>query len=516
MKSFIINLFFITTCALFLLLALRGLPGNPTASELNLTKWKENGPFELSPERGRFALTYSIIEDQSLHFSVPIARFATPDLGYKDGHFVSLFAPGISFLVLPGYLIGKYFNLAQVGTFMVIGIFAILNGLLIKGIATKLGAGTIPSIIAGLIFLFATPAFNYGVILYQHHVSTFLVLSCLYLFISFSSAWVLLPISFLIACAIPIDYPNLFLLFPIALASLGKVIEQTSTKSVTEIIICPLRSLWYIGAILPLILFLWFNQASYNNPLQLSGTVRSVQQIDVNGKPSTSVKTNPEDLERLFNTKRDDSALSFFNTRSALNGLYILLISPDRGVIVFTPIIVLGVIGLVILGRQNTKIALLTTSIAAINLTLYALWGDPWGGWAFGSRYLIPGYAMLAIGIAILLNTTTIRSRIIFIIVIAAISSYSIFVNTSGALTSSANPPKVEVLALEKLSGREEKYTYARNLDYLKSDQSKSFLFQTFFNQHLSAWSYYLIIASSLATITTVSLLLLRIGAKKS
>lgn len=516
MKAFILNFFFVAICALFLLFALRGLPGNPTAGELNLVKWKEDGPFELSPERGRFALTYSVIEDQSLHFSIPIARFATPDLGYKDGHFVSLFAPGVSFLVLPGYLVGKYFDLAQVGTFMVISIFAVLNGLLIKSIAAKIGAGTLPSVIAGLIFLFATPAFNYGVILYQHHVSTFLVLSCLYLLISFSSAWVLLPISFLIACAIPIDYPNLFLLFPITLASLGRVIEKTITKSAIEIAIRPLRSLWYIGAILPLVLFLWFNQASYNNPLQLSGTVRSVQQIDVNGKPSTDIKTSAEDLERLFNTERDDKTLSFFNTRSALNGLYTLLISPDRGVVVFTPIILVGVIGLIMLGRRNPKVALLVAAIAAINLTLYSLWGDPWGGWAFGSRYLIPGYAMLAIGIAHLLDTKAVRSRIILVAVIAAVSVYSIFVNTSGALTSSANPPKVEVLALEKLSGREEKYTYARNLDYLKSNQSKSFLFQTVFNQHLTAWSYYLIIASSIATITTILFLLLRVTTKKS
>ncbi|HUN01924.1 MAG TPA: hypothetical protein PLS00_03635, partial [Niabella sp.] len=59
--------------------SIRGIAGNPTAEELNSPIWKEQGPFELSPERGRFALTYSVLEDQSVIFSIPAARFVTPD-----------------------------------------------------------------------------------------------------------------------------------------------------------------------------------------------------------------------------------------------------------------------------------------------------------------------------------------------------------------------------------------------------------------------------------------------------
>src|SRR3990167_9827779 len=98
-------------CTVILALGIRGLSGNPTAEELNSFQWKDSGPLELSPERGRFALLYSIVEDNSLQFSLPIARFATPDLGLSpDGKYVSLFAPAVSFIAIPGYVIGKYFG----------------------------------------------------------------------------------------------------------------------------------------------------------------------------------------------------------------------------------------------------------------------------------------------------------------------------------------------------------------------------------------------------------------------
>jgi hypothetical protein len=159
-----------------LTVSLRGLPGNPTVPELNLKTWKENGPFELSPERGRFALTYSIVEDKSFYFSKSIAGFASPDVGIQNGHYVSLFAPLLSFIAIPGYLIGKYFGASQVGTFAVISLFALFNFFLIRAIAIRLGSNKIAATLGALVFLFATPAFSYAVNLYQHHLSTFLIL----------------------------------------------------------------------------------------------------------------------------------------------------------------------------------------------------------------------------------------------------------------------------------------------------------------------------------------------------
>ena len=86
MKKRIIKLLVILFTVILLALALHGMPGNPSMEILNNSVWKEGGPFELSPERGRFALTYSLIEDQSFEFSLPVARFATPSRNATRGN----------------------------------------------------------------------------------------------------------------------------------------------------------------------------------------------------------------------------------------------------------------------------------------------------------------------------------------------------------------------------------------------------------------------------------------------
>jgi len=110
--------------AAILVFSVRGNIGNPKSNEITDPFWREGGPFELSPERGRFGLLYSLVEDKSFYFSVDLARFIAPDLGYLNEKYVSLFAPAVSFIATPGYLIGKYFGASQVGSYLVIAIFA--------------------------------------------------------------------------------------------------------------------------------------------------------------------------------------------------------------------------------------------------------------------------------------------------------------------------------------------------------------------------------------------------------
>src|SRR5437764_713806 len=62
-------MFLLLFLATTLLVSMRGNPGNPTQDQLNTPYWKDNGPFELSPERGRFALLYSLVENHSFQFS---------------------------------------------------------------------------------------------------------------------------------------------------------------------------------------------------------------------------------------------------------------------------------------------------------------------------------------------------------------------------------------------------------------------------------------------------------------
>ena len=470
-------------------LSVRGLPGNPTAEELNSDQWKEYGPLELSPERGRYALAYSVVENKSLFFSLPLARFVTPDLGINpEGKYVSLFAPGVSFLVIPGYLIGRFFNAAQVGAFAVIAIFALLNVLLIMKIVKRLGADAITGLLAGIFFLFATPAYAYAVTLYQHHFSVFIILLAIYLLLCRQNFWSLTLIWLLCGLSIAVDNPNVILMFPLGIVALGQFISVKAENNNIGIKLHIIKILSFFGMIVPLLLLSWFNQSSHGNAFKLSGTLPSVSTINAEGKPVHSDLTANLYLAE-FSAYQEKTAIGFFKTRNLLNGFYIHLLSPDRGLINFSPLMILGVWGLVILYKRDTKFTALLVSIISLNVVLYSLWGDPWGGWAFGSRYLIPTYAILSIGLGLLIFHY--RQSVIMMALLLILFAYSVSINSLGALTSNMNPPQIEILSLEKASGHEEKYTAARNWQYLNNRGSKSFAYQAVIKGYLHPVNFY-------------------------
>lgn len=505
LSSLLFQILFFVFCASILLLSLRGIPGNPLSNVINDVKWKENGPFELSPDRGRFTLMLSLIENDSFQFSVPIARFATPDLGYKDGKYVSLFAPAVSFIIMPGFLIGSYFGLGQVGAFAVIALFALMNAWLIKAIAQRLGAHSFAGALAAMVFLFATPAFTYAVTLYQHHISTFTVLLSIYILLSTQSIGWLIVVWFLFAAGIPIDYPNLFFMFPVALFALGKIFFFYNTQEKVHIKVRLLGILTFVGVILPLLFFFWFNQNSYQNPLQFSGTVKRVTEIGPDGNPMPDTEIKKDPIEKLEPQEKKKSAIGFFRARNLLHGFYVHFVSPDRGVIVYTPIMLLGIGGALILYKRRAKELAYLIGIIAVNILLYSMWADPWGGWAYGSRYLIPTYAILSIFIGIAL--TEWRKKIIFVIVFLVLLYYSVGVNTLGAITTSRIPPQVEADDLGRLSGRVEKFSFDRTIDYLLDNKSKSFVYQQFAVKYITAVQYWTYL--SLGIITIASLLFL-------
>lgn len=522
--SYITIIFFIF-CAIILVLSLRGIAGNPRAETLNNPEWKEDGPLELSPDRGRFALTYSLIEDESFQFSLPLARFTTPDVGYINGKYVSLFNPGVSFLIIPGYVVGKYFDAGQVGTFAIIAFFALINIALIRAIAMRLGANPLASSLGALVFVFATPAFAYAVSLYQHHISTFLLLLAVYAVIRWNNLWSVALVWFISALALAVDNPNIFFMFPVALYALGRIIWIKEEEHGFKINFKLAGALTFLGVIFPAIFFMWFNYESYGSSFQLPGTIKSVQEIDEFGNPTTSkllqntndaVKQDSdngnisgEDVQTETPQKKK-KAVGFFRTRNLLNGFYIHAIGPDRGVVRFAPAILFGIFGIIYLYKKNRKIANLLVSVIGANILLYSMWGDPWGGWAFGSRYLIPTYALLGIGIALAL--TRFRKNYFFIAFFVLVSGYSVWVNSLGAITTSKNPPQPEILGLEKVTGREEKYTFMRNWQELKDGRSKSFVFQTQAKNYVTAVQYHQIIYISIIVLMTAMILVLNLG----
>lgn len=514
--SFIGSLLLLLFCGTVLSLSIRGLAGNPTPTDLNRLVWKDNGPLELSPERGRYALTYALAETGQFSFSPDLARFAAPDVAYTDGKYVSLFAPAVSFIAAPGYLLGKMIGMAQVGSFATIALFAIINLFLIRAIALRLGAHPLAATVAGVTFLFASPAFAYAVTLYQHHISTFLILAGVYLLMRFNSIWSLMGIWILCALSISVDYPNFFMMLPIGFAALGKMFftERVNGKLIVRLPL--LRVLSVIVMALPLAFFLWFNNASYGNPFQLSGTIERSVQVNEDGSPVLEseqyLKKLKESGQPIPTDPPEKNALAFFESRLLLNGFYTHFVSADRGMLLYTPVMLFGIAGLIwAIVRRKTFIALFT-AVIGFNVILYSMWSDPYGGWAFGSRYLIPTYAMLSVFIALLL--TKYANRMLFLLFFLIFFGYSVGVNTLGAITSNRNPPKVEAVALSEITKQKEEYTYMRNVNMLNANLSKSYVYETYAANKIPAWNYYLYLTGFIVVVTAAILVSLRVSAK--
>ncbi len=517
--NYIGNILFFLFCALILLLSLRGLSGNPNITALRTEVWRDNGPFELSPERGRFALLYAIIENKTFSFSRELAFFTAPDVAYMDGRYVSLFAPGLSFIVMPGYLIGKYFGISQVGTFAVVSLFALSNVLLIRSIAIRLGAHTIAATIAAFGFIFATPAYAYAVNLYQHHISTFLILVCFYLLIRFNTAWSLSIIWMLCVFSVIIDYPNFFMFLPIGVFALSRLFFLSKRKEgFITVTFSFARVFTFISVILPIIFFCWVNIMSYGKPFQLAGELQRPLKINQDGSPvlaSRKLQGEKKDsATQLPPSGKKNGVIGYFINRNTMNGFYIHFVSPDRGMFVYTPVMLFSIIGIIIVWKKLKSYFPLFIAVIGFNIILYSMWGDPYGGWAFGSRYLIPTYAILSIFIAFAL--TRFKKSNIFLFLFFIFFIYSLAINTLGAITSSRNPPKVEILNLEKKSGVKEEYTYTRNAQFLSSGRSKSFIFQSFASQHISAWNYYSYILSLLLIVAMFLIISLKMIDKQN
>jgi hypothetical protein len=514
-------LLLITVCFSVVLLALgvRGLPGNPTSSELVSDYWMKDGPFELSPERGRYGLMYSVMEDNSFVFSDDIAAFTSPDNAMRaDGKVVSLFAPAVSYFLIPGYLVGKQFSLAQVGASSVILVFALINMLLIRTIAIRLGAHPIAATVGALAFLFATPAFAYAASIYQHHISTFLILASLYLLIRFKGLWSLLLIWLLVALSIPVDYPNFFLLFPIAIYAGLRLFIVEDMKEKLLIRFRFLGLLTLITAIIPIALFLAYNNAAYGNPFQLSGTLQTVQQAQRSQQQNELIETEQSKaLEGLKDEKAPEikkTAVGFFRSRLLFSGFYTHFVSPDRGILFFTPVMFFGIAGIIFALKRREGIFGVLLAVIGANVLLYSMWGDPYGGWAFGSRYLIPTYAVSSIFIALAL--TKLKRSNLFILSFFIILAFSIAVNALGAVTTNMNPPQVEAEGLSKQTGKVEKYTFERNFDFLIEEGSKSYIYRTYLAQNMLATDYYLFVSMPLVAFTGMLLVWLRVlGAQR-
>ncbi len=486
MKKILIMLFFLISIIIYALV-LRGVSGNVVGESIRGTLDTATKPFELSPERGRFLLTYSLAENKSFALSEKLAEAADPDVGYYKGKYFVYFGPGISILALPFYYIGKIYGLNQVGAYSVIALFAWLNGILLYYISRKiLGFKVWTSLLSSLIFAFGSVSLSYSNTMYQHHVSTFLILS------SFIAVWYYkkkskfsvigaLYVWFAFGAGLFIDYPNAVLMLPVMIYFF--IVSFNVIPKLDK-----LKISWRLSFLISFIVFIllialhgFYNYTNFGDWKRVSGSL-------IGAKIAKDIqKQNRETSDQKISDVANQKVVTgFFKEEKIPMGFSILTLAIDKGIFIFSPIFILALLGIYF---SITKPSLFMSALlgtAGINLLFYSSWGDPWGGWAFGPRYLIPAMAVLSLFISYFLNNTKWGF-------VAKITTFILFIPSAaialvGALTTNQVPPKIEADFLKM------KYNFLLNFDYLFNNRSSSYIYNTFVSSYYSLYQFYVVI----------------------
>lgn len=485
-------------------LFVKGNKGNPIYYQTQMDT-TVGGPYEASNSNSRYALTQAIVDSHTFFLNTSLAKFASPDVVEFKNKFISIFTPGVSLVAIPFYIIGKTVALPQLVTYFTTVIFALINLFLIAKIARKLGAGYSTSLLAGFIFLFATNALTYSQSLTQHHLSTtFILLGVLNAFEEKRTLINNLLFGIYLGSATLIDIPNPVIMLPLIAYILSKNFDIKRAAEKTKISV----KLSLVGLLIGLIpfvgMFAYYNHATTGSYFTLAQNI---------GRTSAFSDSLPASLSTDV---PDQAPASFgplisipFETRSEINGFYTLLISNERAWIYYSPVILLGILGILVLCKSEKykKHAILLLSIISLNIVLYAMFGDPWGGWAFGPRYLIPSAALLCTLLAVAIEKY--KKNFLFVFVFVATLTFSIGINTVGVLTTSAIPPKVEAVNLANPIPYTSKYNFQ-----LIAKQTSSLLYNIDLSQKLTPYNYF-VICTILVTIVALLLFLLSLLERK-
>jgi hypothetical protein len=464
-----ISLIFIVT--LILSFAIRGNRASLSNNDTYLST-KIGSPFESSHSAARYALTKSIVDNHSLFLGESLAAIASPDLSKINNQYISIFTPGVSFIGVPAYVLGKYLGYPQLTTYIFFLLISILNLYLLSNLSQNLGVSRRISIVAGLIFIFATNSYVYSNTLTQHNLSTFLVLTTLIITIKKRTLFNNFIFGICYGLAVLVDIPNLFLIMPQALY-LAYQHVSLKAKSINPII------LGIALGVLPfMVAFGIYNQQVTGNPFKLGQRLgRAIYPPEATLDTQKIVQVHAVAGEKFKQ----------FDTRRQINGYYILLFSKTRGLLRYSPIALLGILGYFIAYKDKKQPNTIHLFVAVIflNIFIYSIFNDPWGGWAFGPRYLIPTTALFVVGLSVLIQKY--YNRLLFNLIFIPLLLYGIALSTAGAITTSVVPPDVYTQNISTPLHSNYKY----NFDLISANSSGSLVYSTLFMPKYQLRDYY-------------------------
>ena len=492
------NLFITSLTVLIIIILIvffvKGNVGNPIAFQ-NDNDARVTGPFEATNSSSRYALIQALVDNKTPFFNDKLAGFSAPDISYYNGHYISIFTPGVSFLGIPFYIIGKYIGFPQLITYMLTLFSLFLNFFLVFKLSQKFVTNRYASLIGALIFVFATNSLAYALTLTQHQISTSIILLALFNALAQKRTIINnIILGALFGIGALVDIPNMFALIPILIYVFLKHFTVRKTENKLNIGVKISMLAFVIGLIPFFVLFANYNYqatGSYTKLGQIIGRSNfpnDIKKPETRAKVETNVPGHPLPLD----------------TRVQLHSFYILIISNERGVLYYSPVILIGLLGLFMVYRKSEKSHMGVVLLATVSMIVvfYSMHGDPWGGWSYGARYMIPVYAILATGIGVVL--TKYKKNLIFLPIFSVLLIYSVYVSILGALTTNSIAPKVEAINLETPIS----YTYEYNQQFVSKNQSSSLVYNLYLKDQVPLSTYLYVLMGVIVILVGINYLL--------
>ncbi len=292
-----------------------------------------------------------------------------------------------------------------------------------------------------------------------------------------------------------VDIPNLLIISPIIFYvtlkhfRIDKIVGQLKFS-------LKLKMIGLLIGLVPSIgLFGWYNHqltGSYTKIGQAIGRSDFFEPFEVR-EQNRLEKENQEAVHKKFP----------LDTRDQMGEFYILLVSNQRGWLIYSPVILIGVLGVYYLYKNQKTLAIVVISTILSNIILYSLFGGL-GGWAFGPRYLIPSAAILSSLIGTVIEKF--KRTMLFILAFSILLAYSLGVNMIGAITTTQVPPKVEAVNLPNPIP----YTYEYNLQLIDKNFTSSLIYNLYLSEIMSVKEFlYVYYAITLMVIVSLYLFIL-------
>lgn len=113
-------------------------------------------------------------------------------------------------------------------------------------------------------------------------------------------------------------------------------------------------------------------------------------------------------------------------------GLAGLLLSPGKGLFLYSPLLLAALFGIPALLRRDQATAVLSLGVVLVYPLLYAGWFMWWGGWSWGPRFLVPALPFLALFLAPVVDWALFPRRWWAIAVLLVLALLSFFVQILG------------------------------------------------------------------------------------